>query len=159
MIELILCFHFQCKEDPCIVSKKDPRASNFSKIKTCIKTSKVIPDNVKHALALPFLIVRDFMPSLKFTKLVFHLGQLFLTLELFLINFPSFLCINSPPPLLCINIYTVKNSVDFVNKLRIIDHNGLTMISFDVKFLFTNVRIEVSLKCLDSTFRIPFSSL
>ena len=47
--------------------------------------------------------------------------------------------------LICNNLYTVKNSFDFVGKVKLISSSNYTMISLDVKSLFTNVPIQEAL--------------
>lgn len=46
------------------------------------------------------------------------------------------------------NIHTSLNSIQFANKIREIKPNGFTMVSFDVKSLFTNVPVQGALDCL-----------
>jgi len=45
-------------------------------------------------------------------------------------------------------MFTTKNSVDFVRKLRTFKLSGLTMVSFDVESLFTNVPVQGALDYL-----------
>ena len=47
----------------------------------------------------------------------------------------------------------MKNSYDFVDKLKLISPSNYTMLSLDVKSLFTNVPIQGALDCLEKRLR------
>ena len=52
-------------------------------------------------------------------------------------------------PLTASNSHTVKNSFDFVNKLKSFSPVDCTMLSLDVKSLFTNVPVVGAISCLE----------
>ena len=56
-------------------------------------------------------------------------------------------------PLCITNSHTIKNSHDFVNKLRTLSPVNLSVLSLGVKSLFTNVPIEGCLNCLEKRLR------
>ena len=51
--------------------------------------------------------------------------------------------------LTCNKLYIVKTSYNFVDKLKLISSSNYTMLSLDVKSIFTNVPIQVPLDCLE----------
>ena len=55
--------------------------------------------------------------------------------------------------LTCNNLYTVKHSYDFVDKLKFISPSNYTKLSLDVKSLFTNVPVQEALDCLEKRLR------
>jgi hypothetical protein len=104
--------------------------------------------------------MQDFMLCLKCTKLVFPLHQLFLTLVLLLINCLKFL-VSIFSHVLVNNLYTTRNSSDFVKKNCEFMPQGYTVVSFDVKSLCTNSTNvpEEGLKIVSRLCEFYFSSL
>ena len=72
-------------------------------------------------------------PNLAFRPIVSNVGTASYKLARFLAH--------SLAHLTCNNIYTVKSSYDFVDKLKLISPSNYTMLSLDVNSLFTNVPI------------------
>ena len=74
-------------------------------------------------------------------RIVFNIGSATYPLSKFFASIFS--------PLFSTNFHTIKNSYDFVNKLKTVNPVNCSMLSFDVKSLFTNVPIEGALICLE----------
>ena len=86
------------------------------------------------------LFLKFINPTLAFIPIVSKVGTAFYKLARFLSQSLAHLTSN--------NLYTVKNSYDSVGKLKLIFPSNYTMLSLDVKSLFTNVPIQEALDYL-----------
>ena len=73
-------------------------------------------------------------PTLSFRQIVSNVDTAPYKLNHFLSNSLAHMTSN--------NLFTVKNSYDFVDKLKLISPSNYTMLSLQVKSLFTNVPIQ-----------------
>ena len=94
---------------PYVPVAKGPSASNLNKIKLAVKTSKVIPENLKKSIipsisncARFYALPKVHKPNFPFRSIVSNIGTASYKLSKFLVSKFS--------PLQCNNIYTVKNS-------------------------------------------------
>ena len=53
----------------------------------------------------------------------------------------------------CSDLYTVKNSYDFMDKLKLVSPSNCTVLFLNVKSLLTNVPIQGALDCLEKSLR------
>ena len=75
-----------------------------------------------------YALPKTHKPTLTFRPIVSNVGIAFYKLASFLSQ--------SVAHLTCNNLYTVKNSYDFVDKLKLISSSNYAMLSLDVKSLF-----------------------
>ncbi|KFM72744.1 hypothetical protein X975_08034, partial [Stegodyphus mimosarum] len=128
---------------------KDPSTSNLTKVKTAIKSSHILPMQLKKSLIPPitncarlYALPKVHKTGIPFRPIVSNIRTASYPLAKYLVSRFS--------PLLANNIHTVKSSSEVTNKLKDISILHSIMVSFDVKSLFTNVPVEGALKCLET---------
>ena len=127
--------------------------NHLIEVKHNVKKSVLLNGQTKHTVILSvancarfYALLKFHKPTLAFRLIVFNIGTASCKLALFLSH--------SLALLICNNLYTVKNSFDFAEKLKlIISPTNYTMLSLDVKSLFTNVKIQRALDCMEKRLR------
>ena len=134
------------QEGPYVEIKKGETSSLVSFVRKVI-TSSVILNNDTKTLVTPFSAIRTCFYALHkvhkvnnpLKPIVSNIGTATLA------KFVASIC----SPLCCTNFHTIKNSYDFVNKLKFFNPVNCSMLSLDVKSLFSNVPIQGVLICLE----------
>ncbi|XP_054722649.1 LOW QUALITY PROTEIN: uncharacterized protein LOC129232538 [Uloborus diversus] len=132
---------------PYVTLHKDPSIREINLIKNVVKSSPIISESSKRSLtpsvahcARFYALPKVHKPDIPLRPIVSNIGTASYKLAKYLVSIFSSLLIS--------NSFTVRNSVHFVQKLRYFKPHGLTMASFDVKSLFTNVPVIGALDCL-----------
>ncbi|XP_054706551.1 uncharacterized protein LOC129216363 [Uloborus diversus] len=131
---------------PYVTLHKDPRIRKFNLIKNVVKYFPIISESSKRSLtpsvahcARFYTLPKVHKPDIPLRPIVSSSGTASYKLAKYLVSsFPFYLVSNS---------LTVRNLVHFVQKLRYFKPHGITMASFDVKSLFTNVPVIGVLDC------------
>ena len=133
---------------PYAILNKDPSTNYLIEVKRNVKASVLLSDQTKHIVIPSFANCARFYalpkihkPTLTFRPIVSNVG----TASYKLVRFLS----QSLAHLNCNNLYTVKNSYDLVDHLKLLTFSNYAMLSLDVKSIFTNVPIQVPLDCLE----------
>ena len=136
------------QEGPYVEIKKDQTSSLVNSVKKVIKNSVILNNDTKTLVTPCSAICARFYALPKIHKInnplrpiVSNIGTATYPLSKFLASIFSPLCSN--------NSHTIKNSYDFVNKLKTLNPVNCSMLSLEVKSLFTNVPLEGPLICLE----------
>ncbi|XP_054719035.1 uncharacterized protein LOC129228383, partial [Uloborus diversus] len=132
---------------PYVTLYKDPSIREVNLIKNVVKSSPIISESSKRSLtpsvahcARFYALPKVHKPDIPLRPIVSNIGTASYKLAKYLVSIFSSLLVS--------NSFTVRNTVHFVQKLRYFKPHGLTMASFNVKSLFTNVPVVGALDCL-----------
>ena len=133
---------------PYIILNKDPSPKYLIEVKLNVKNSVVLNDQTKRMVILSIANCARFytLPKIHIPTLPFHRNFFIVGTDSY--KFVRFLS-QSLAHLTCSRLYTVENSYDFVDKLKLISPSNYAMLSLGVKSLFTNFPIQRVLDCLE----------
>ena len=138
--------------DKNITLSLNPNFQQLKKFKSTIQSSALFSNSTKSQLSLYFSNCSRFYalpkvhePDIPFRPIVSNIGTASYRLAKFFTTIFS--------PILSGNTHTVKNSMNFAKIIQTFLSSNLTLVSFNVKSLFTNVPINGTLSFLEKRLK------